>query len=91
MNNGADSAVPPAGPTRILLVGDIRKAFVKPESLPKILIVTEKLLTGYDAPVLYCMYLDKPMKGHTLMQAIARANRGLSARRWFRSFGNMLS
>ncbi|MBI4181314.1 MAG: HsdR family type I site-specific deoxyribonuclease, partial [Chloroflexi bacterium] len=35
----------------------IRKAFIKPEALPKILIVTEKLLTGYDAPVLYCMYL----------------------------------
>ncbi|MDO8568841.1 MAG: HsdR family type I site-specific deoxyribonuclease, partial [Dehalococcoidales bacterium] len=41
---------------------DIRKAFIKPEAMPKILIVTEKLLTGYDAPVLYCMYLDKPMR-----------------------------
>ena len=30
----------------------------------KILIVTEKLLTGYDAPILYCMYLDKPMRDH---------------------------
>jgi type I restriction enzyme R subunit len=54
---------------------DIRKAFIKPESLPKILIVTEKLLTGYDAPVLYCMYLDKPMRDHVLLQAIARVNR----------------
>ena len=53
----------------------IRKAFRKPEELPKILIVTEKLLTGYDAPVLYCMYLDKPMRDHVLMQAIARVNR----------------
>lgn len=53
----------------------IRKAFVKTESLPKILIVTEKLLTGYDAPVLYCMYLDKPMRDHVLLQAIARVNR----------------
>ncbi|MCL6557986.1 MAG: type I restriction endonuclease subunit R, partial [Firmicutes bacterium] len=52
----------------------IRKAFVN-ESLPKILIVTEKLLTGYDAPVLYCMYLDKPMRDHVLLQAIARVNR----------------
>ncbi len=39
------------------------------------LIVTEKLLTGYDAPVLYAMYLDKPMRDHTLLQAIARVNR----------------
>ncbi len=53
----------------------IRKAFVKPDALPKILIVTEKLLTGYDAPVLYCMYLDKPMRDHVLLQAIARVNR----------------
>jgi len=53
----------------------IRKAFVKPGELPKILIVTEKLLTGYDAPVLYCIYLDKPMRDHVLLQAIARVNR----------------
>ncbi|MBI4334123.1 MAG: HsdR family type I site-specific deoxyribonuclease [Chloroflexi bacterium] len=53
----------------------VRKAFVKPGQLPKILIVTEKLLTGYDAPVLYCMYLDKPMRDHVLLQAIARVNR----------------
>ena len=53
----------------------IRKAFRDSASLPKILIVTEKLLTGYDAPILYCMYLDKPMRNHTLMQTIARANR----------------
>ena len=51
---------------------DTRKAFIKTEALPKILIVTEKLLTGYDAPVLYCMYLDKPMRDHVLLQAIAR-------------------
>lgn len=53
----------------------IRKSFRKPEELPKILIVTEKLLTGYDAPILYCMYLDKPMRDHVLLQAIARVNR----------------
>ena len=53
----------------------IRKIFKDPEKLPKILIVTEKLLTGYDAPVLYAMYLDKPLKDHTLLQAIARVNR----------------
>jgi type I restriction enzyme R subunit len=54
---------------------DVRKKFIKPNELPKILIVTEKLLTGYDAPVLYCMYLDKPMRDHVLLQAIARVNR----------------
>jgi len=53
----------------------IRKAFRTPDKLPKILIVTEKLLTGFDAPILYCMYLDKPMRDHVLLQAIARVNR----------------
>ena len=53
----------------------IRKSFAKFGELPKILIVTEKLLTGYDAPLLYAMYLDKPMRDHTLLQAIARVNR----------------
>ena len=53
----------------------VRKAFGKLEQQPKILIVTEKLLTGFDAPVLYAMYLDKPMRDHTLLQAIARVNR----------------
>ncbi len=53
----------------------IRKSFGKLDQQPKILIVTEKLLTGFDAPVLYAMYLDKPMRDHTLLQAIARVNR----------------
>ena len=53
----------------------IRKAFTKRTEQPKILIVTEKLLTGFDAPILYAMYLDKPMRDHTLLQAIARVNR----------------
>src|SRR3990170_3447616 len=53
----------------------IRKAFRQPDKNPKILIVTEKLLTGFDAPILYCMYLDKPMRDHVLLQAIARVNR----------------
>jgi len=53
----------------------IRKSFGKLDKMPKILIVTEKLLTGFDAPVLYAMYLDKPMRDHTLLQAIARVNR----------------
>lgn len=50
----------------------IRKNFAKFDELPKILIITEKLLTGFDAPILYAMYLDKPMRDHTLLQAIAR-------------------
>ena len=54
---------------------EIRKKFIKLEEQPKILIVTEKLLTGFDAPILYAMYLDKPMRDHTLLQAIARVNR----------------
>ncbi len=53
----------------------VREAFRKPGECPKILIVTEKLLTGFDAPILYCMYLDKPMRDHVLLQAIARVNR----------------
>ncbi len=53
----------------------IRKQFAKLGDWPKILIVTEKLLTGFDAPILYAMYLDKPMRDHTLLQAIARVNR----------------
>ncbi len=53
----------------------IRKEFTKVGENPKILIVTEKLLTGFDAPILYAMYLDKPMRDHTLLQAIARVNR----------------
>ena len=41
----------------------------------KLLIVTSKLLTGFDAPILQVMYLDKPMKDHNLLQAICRTNR----------------
>ena len=54
---------------------EIRKKFVNKNEQPKILIVTQKLLTGFDAPILYCMYLDKPMRDHVLLQAIARVNR----------------
>ncbi|GAA1143058.1 HsdR family type I site-specific deoxyribonuclease [Kribbella jejuensis] len=41
----------------------------------RIIIVTAKLLTGFDAPILYCQYLDRPLKEHTLLQAITRTNR----------------
>ena len=47
----------------------------KEEKEPKILIVTDMLLTGFDAPVLQTMYLDKPLKEQRLLQAIARTNR----------------
>ena len=54
---------------------EIRKRFADKSDPLKILMVTEKLLTGFDAPILYCMYLDKPMRDHVLLQAIARVNR----------------
>ena len=54
---------------------EIRKKFIDRNEKPKILIVTQKLLTGFDAPILYCIYLDKPMRDHVLLQAIARVNR----------------
>jgi len=53
----------------------LRNAFTQKDELPKIFIVTEKLLTGFDAPILYCLYLDKPMRDHVLLQTIARVNR----------------
>ena len=40
-----------------------------------LLIVTSKLLTGFDAPICGAMYLDKPLRDHTLLQAICRTNR----------------
>ena len=49
--------------------------FRDPADPLKLLIVTSKLLTGFDAPILQCMYLDKPLRDHTLLQAICRTNR----------------
>ncbi|WP_329428061.1 HsdR family type I site-specific deoxyribonuclease [Streptosporangium sp. NBC_01495] len=49
--------------------------FRDPADPLKILIVTAKLLTGFDAPILQTMYLDKVMKDHTLLQAVCRINR----------------
>ena len=46
-----------------------------PEDPLKMVIVRDMWLTGFDAPVLHTMYVDKPMRGHGLMQAIARVNR----------------
>jgi type I restriction enzyme R subunit len=49
--------------------------FRNPADPLKFVIVTSKLLTGFDAPILQVMYLDKPMKDHNLLQAICRTNR----------------
>ncbi|HII00833.1 TPA: type I restriction endonuclease subunit R [Methanosarcinaceae archaeon] len=49
--------------------------FRDPADPLKLLIVTSKLLTGFDAPINQAMHLDKPMKDHTLLQAICRVNR----------------
>jgi type I restriction enzyme R subunit len=49
--------------------------FNDPDSNLQFLIVTAKLLTGFDAPILQAMYLDKSLKDHTLLQAICRTNR----------------
>ena len=46
-----------------------------PDDDLKIVIVRDMWLTGFDVPSLHTMYIDKPMKGHNLMQAIARVNR----------------
>ena len=49
--------------------------FRDPNDPLKIIIVTSKLLTGFDAPLLQTMYLDRPLRDHTLLQAICRTNR----------------
>ena len=49
--------------------------FKDPQDPFKLVIVCDMWLTGFDAPCLHTMYLDKPMHGHSLMQAIARVNR----------------
>lgn len=49
---------------------------------PRILIVTDMLITGFDAPILWTMYLDKPLKEHRVLQAIARANRPFSNKKF---------
>ncbi|HEU6449661.1 MAG TPA: type I restriction endonuclease subunit R [Verrucomicrobiae bacterium] len=54
---------------------ELAKAFKNPKKPFKIVIVRDMWLTGFDAPSLHTMYVDKPMKGHNLMQAIARVNR----------------
>jgi type I restriction enzyme R subunit len=54
---------------------DLALRFRDPRDPFKIVIVRDMWLTGFDAPSLHTMYADKPMRGHGLMQAIARVNR----------------
>ena len=53
----------------------LRKRFRRPDDPFRVVIVRDMWLTGFDAPSLHTMYVDKPMRGHGLMQAIARVNR----------------
>ncbi len=53
----------------------LEKRFKAPEDPLRIVIVRDMWLTGFDAPCVHTLYVDKPMKGHNLMQAIARVNR----------------
>jgi type I restriction enzyme R subunit len=53
----------------------LAKRFKDPDNLLELVIVRDMWLTGFDAPCLHTLYVDKPMKGHNLMQAIARVNR----------------
>ena len=54
---------------------DIGERLKDPNDPLKVAIVRDMWLTGFDAPCLHTMYVDKPMRGHNLMQAIARVNR----------------
>ncbi|MCX6178634.1 MAG: type I restriction endonuclease subunit R [Chlorobiales bacterium] len=53
----------------------LEKRFKDPDDPMQLVIVRDMWLTGFDAPCVHTMYIDKPMKGHNLMQAIARVNR----------------
>ncbi|MFZ2315821.1 MAG: type I restriction endonuclease subunit R [Gammaproteobacteria bacterium] len=54
---------------------DLEKRFKKPEDDLRLVIVRDMWLTGFDVPCAHTLYVDKPMKSHNLMQAIARVNR----------------
>lgn len=53
----------------------LEKRFKDPDDPLRLVIVRDMWLTGFDAPCVHTLYVDKPMKGHNLMQAIARVNR----------------
>jgi len=54
---------------------ELERKFKNPDDPLKLVIVCDMWLTGFDVPALHTMYIDKPIKNHTLMQAIARVNR----------------
>jgi type I restriction enzyme R subunit len=54
---------------------EVKKKFVQEPGQMKLLIVVDKLLTGFDAPPATCLYIDKQMRDHGLFQAICRVNR----------------
>jgi type I restriction enzyme R subunit len=54
---------------------DLEKRFKNPDDELRLVIVRDMWLTGFDVPCAHTLYIDKPMKGHNLMQAIARVNR----------------
>jgi type I restriction enzyme R subunit len=59
-------------------ISEINKEIIakfKEEEFPKIVIVTDMLITGFDYSLLQTIYLDKPLKGHVLLQTVARTNR----------------
>ena len=58
----------------------VEGAFVDPEGEPEVLVVVDMLLTGFDAPVEQVLYLDRALREHGLLQAIARVNRRFSHR-----------
>jgi type I restriction enzyme R subunit len=60
---------------------DIEDYFKDPNNSYRIVFVTAMWMTGFDAPSVSTLYLDKPMKNHTLMQTIARANRVYEAKK----------
>ena len=67
-------------PARELDQETVTSAFVDPDGEPEVLVVVDMLLTGFDAPVEQVLYLDKPLRDHGLLQAIARVNRRFSHR-----------
>ena len=79
------TTVPNDGPefkaARELDQEQVESAFVDPEGEPEVLVVVDMLLTGFDAPVEQVLYLDRALREHGLLQAIARVNRRFSHRR----------
>ena len=71
---------PEFAPARDFNQEQVTSAFVDPEGEPKILVVVDMLLTGFDAPVEQVLYLDHGLREHGLLQAIARVNRRFAHR-----------